>query len=329
MKKHIFKLKLYIQSPKLLFLKNHSFTSTSTPVLLLSMPRSGSSWIGSILGQSNNVRYLREPATTSYTLSKPNRISVFDQLSCEDWSIYKSYLDMAFSSKPNFTSGVIPFPKQWLSPENDKKLVIKEVNPLLIPYYQTIPAVLIYLIRHPFSIFKSYQALKWKPKDVLSRKVAPKTLEQILCQNPKILQQGLDYQMGYLQGWVEGFVKSTLRNSNNHSQVKVVRYEDVCKDPQQEFRTLYSFAGISFLNSDIDNIKASLAGKNSVSPGSFSLTRQASSLIKIIIKKEEQQQYINVMKGYQKAINDYLALNTDNKEEISASYINDKQLVDI
>ncbi len=304
-KKYLFKLKLYFKAPILFLLKNKSFNSSSTPLLILSLPRSGSSWIGSILGKNEYVRYLREPATTSYTINKPNRVSVFDQTSCDNWPEYQKYINDSLDSKPNFTNSVIAFPKQWSSPKADKKVVIKEVNPLVIDFYQEKTLKLIYLVRHPFSVARSYQALNWKPKEVFTKKFNSCTLKQILCYNPNLLEQSFYYQMGYLQGWIEALMKYKLSTPSETSQSRLVRYEDVCAEPENKFQELFSFADIPFLNSDKTVINSSLAGKQSISSGDFSLTRKASDVIKIKVNKIEYDNYTELMNSYIKGFNEY------------------------
>ncbi len=42
------------------------FCLNKTPVLVISLPRSGSSWIGARLALSSKAAYLREPINTSY-----------------------------------------------------------------------------------------------------------------------------------------------------------------------------------------------------------------------------------------------------------------------
>ena len=41
------------------------FKTAAPPILVFSLPRSGSSWVGEILGSASNALYLREPMTQS------------------------------------------------------------------------------------------------------------------------------------------------------------------------------------------------------------------------------------------------------------------------
>ena len=48
------------------------------PILVLSLPRSGSSWVGETMGISKNAMYLREPINQSYLLERISDETVFE-----------------------------------------------------------------------------------------------------------------------------------------------------------------------------------------------------------------------------------------------------------
>lgn len=340
LRKILFKLKLYVKAPWLIFLSKKAFNTCPPPILLLSFPRSGSSWIGSIMGLSENVRYLREPATTNYTLTesknknqtkdtpKIKRISVFDQCSCDDWSEYQQYIDDSLSAKPNFPNAVIAFPKQWQSPKQQKPLLIKEVNPLVINYYLSKPVKLIYLVRHPFSVAKSYQALNWRAKDLFTKKFNNETLAEIAHFSPTIQQENNWLQMGYLQGWIEALAKEKIARTDN--SVTIIRYEDICQKPDEQFKALFNFANIGYSNTIIQKIQSSRSGKNNVAVGDFSLTRNSAELAQVKIKTDEHEFYLQLMKSYKQAFIDYKksrSLDENTAQGITASYEINSSLV--
>ncbi|MCP4990436.1 MAG: sulfotransferase domain-containing protein [Colwellia sp.] len=336
LRKTLFKLKLYTQAPKLFFLSNVSF-KTSCPTVLLSLPRSGSSWIGSIIGMGEDIRYLREPATTNYTLTestskskrKIKRISVFDQDSCDNWAEYQQYINDSLAAKPNFPNSVIAYPKQWQSPKQQKPLLIKEVNPLVINYYLSKQVNMIYLLRHPFSVAKSYQALNWRASDLFEKKFNEESLALIRKLTPNIQKENNWTQMGYLQGWIEALAKSQIINSKN--SVVTVRYEDICQAPKSEFKTLFGFIAINYSTKAFSAITKSLSRKSEVGAGDFSLTRNSSELAQVKVKPEEQQVYFQLMNAYQQAFSDFkqneIALGKQATPNIAASYEANSALV--
>jgi hypothetical protein len=342
LKKTLFKLKLYVKAPKLFFFSKTKFNTCPPPIVLLSFPRSGSSWIGSIMGTGEDIRYLREPATTNYTLtknsnkdqtkpaSKIKRISVFDQASCDNWPEYQQYIDDSLAAKPNFTSAVIAYPEQWRTPKQQKSLLIKEVNPLALNYYLSKSIKLIYLVRHPFSVAKSYQALNWRAKDLFAKKFNRETLAKIANVAPNIQQESTWLQMGYLQGWIEAMVKEQITITNN--AVTIIRYEDVCQAPSKEFEQLFSFSNINYSTDIVKKINSSQSRKNIVAAGDFSLTRNSDELAQIKVKSVDHKIYYQLMKAYQQAFSDFTKNSTRSKnyhKKITASYDTDSSMVNL
>jgi hypothetical protein len=327
-KKYIFKYKLYLREPKLFFLSKQIYTSTSPTLLLLSFPRSGSSWVGSILGTGTEVRYLREPITTSYTIQEPHRISVFEKNICDNWTEYNKYIDKSFNGSVDFSSSIIKSPEQWLSPKDPKTLIIKEVNPLIIDSYLSKSINLIYLLRHPFSVARSYDALKWQPKEVFTNKFDQCTLNTLIQITPNLLEQSFWFQMGYLQGWVEATVKKEVNETKSKTHnVTVVRYEDICRHTKNKFMELFKFANIPFTEKVNTAIAKSQKIKKQVSAGDFTLTRNKKDIETIKIKAGEQANYHELMFAYNQAISDFCKSQELTKNNIAPSFTINSSLV--
>jgi hypothetical protein len=290
------------------------------------------------MGMGEDVRYLREPATTNYTLaqsknitksgSSVKRISVFDQGSCDNWPEYQQYINESLAAMPNSPNAVIAYPEQWQSPKQQKCLLIKEVNPLVINHYLSKSVKLIYLVRHPFSVAKSYQSLNWQSKDLFTKKFNFETLTEIKSFSPNIQKKCFWQQMGYLQGWIEAMAKEKIAITG--CSATVVRYEDVCKAPENQFKKLFNFADIDYSDNVISAIKKSLSRKGSVATGDFSLTRNSSELVQIKVKTGEHDDYFQLMHAYQQAFSDFKQLRKVDStviKNITKSYCKDSPLV--
>ncbi len=304
-KKNLFKLKLYAKAPKLFFYSRSKFTMNSAPILLLSFPRSGSSWIGSILGNSEDTRYLREPITTSYMQTQKNRMAVFSKEKCDNWQEYNHYIEKTLLGKPTFTNSVIPKPKQWASPKKAAPVVIKEVNPLIIDIYIKENIKLIYLVRHPYAVAKSYSVLNWKRSDQLSAKLNHQQMTYITNNWPTITEQSFWFQIGFIQGWSEALAKAEIELANHNSKTTIIRYEDICANPIEEFSRLFKFCNISFFESARLAIELSLSGKSKIGHGDFSLIRNKEEVTLIKVSKEEAPHLKEVMTAYKQGFNAY------------------------
>jgi hypothetical protein len=191
------------------------------PVLVLSLPRSGSSWAGEALGCAINALYLREPITQSdhafYDLG-----TVFEIKGPELEAKYRRLADKAFAGWPDFGSNIVRFPEQWrLRQRPNRRVVIKEVNPLACSWYvQHYRPRTVFLVRHPAAVALSWQRNGW------------------LEANAESWAKNGEQQATALRATLSAFEK--------YSAHRLVLYEELCADPMSTYRQLFSFAGLSW-----------------------------------------------------------------------------------
>lgn len=189
------------------------------PVLVLSLPRSGSSWVGETLGRATNALYLREPVTQG---DKAFWRTVFSPEEPDVAESYQRLADKAFLAWPDSPRNIVIFPPQWaLIWRRPRRLVIKEVNPLACEWYirRYQPRVLL-LVRHPVGV-----ALSWHKKGWLSAE------PEVWAGNGKTQGRALRFALDALEGY--------------DAHIRVV-YEQVCADPLGEFEHMFAFAGLSW-----------------------------------------------------------------------------------
>jgi hypothetical protein len=136
--------------------------------------------------------------------------------------------------------------------------------------------------------------------------------------------------MGYLQGWIEAMVKEQITITNNI--VKVIRYEDVCQAPNEQFKTLFNFAGIDYSIDIVQKIKISQSRKDNVAAGDFSLTRNSAKLAQIKIPPDQCDGYCQLMNAYEKAFSDFKQsrkVESTSAKNITTSYSQDSSLVEL
>jgi hypothetical protein len=208
----------------------------SPPVLVLSMPRSGSSWVGETLGRAPTALYLREPLTQSRPPEEASRDTVFavsDALPPP--AFYAQAADDAFAGLPRFPRSIVITPRDWsLRRRTRGRLVVKEVNPLacgwLVADYR--PRVIL-LVRHPLAIAHSYLRLGWIGADPAS---------------------WLD--LGRRMSSAMSHALSALEAAGEH---RVVAYETLCADPIGQFEALFEFAGLPWTETLADHVRANTA----------------------------------------------------------------------
>lgn len=278
----VFKLKLLVNYPLLLVHWKKKFTIKEQPILILSLPRSGSSWLGEVLAQPQDIRYLREPITSVYMPSVKQGVSFFMPSECLAPKLYKQAITKAFSAKLDYVYGAIHNKARWFKPSVSKKLLIKEVNPLYLKdYLEKHNPLVIYLERDPYSIAKSFAALAWQTDDLFSKRFDTQTINKMLLIKANLLTECFYYQMGFLQGVVKAINEPYLGNSN----VLSISYEDLVIDPEGELLKIANFLNLSEIEVINKYACASLSAKQSVTEGEFSTARDQLHLI----KKQQQQ----------------------------------------
>lgn len=221
------------------------------PVLLISLPRCGSSWVGEVLGLSPTAAYLREPITQSRRVRQPGEPSVFElvpeRLPSGSMADLARVANRAFAGVPDFQLHVVERPAQWAYRERPhRRVVVKEINPLLLDWLlkRYAPRV-IYLVRHPAAIANSYHRLGWTGPQLETR--FSEAFLSSLKQDYRPFLSSFWAEHGAMQALVHSFAASALKGYEHH---EVIKYEDLCRRPHHHFRQLYAFAGLEW-NDDI------------------------------------------------------------------------------
>ncbi len=254
------------------------FRPLSPPVLVISLPRSGSSWVGDILGSSCSSLYLREPITQSY-LATGKDISVFYVEPDSPPDEYSTFAEQAFNALPVFKSGIVKQPEKWtLSKRRSSRLVIKEVNPMALPWItQHFEPKIIFLVRHPAAVASSYYKLGWHDVS-LEQRLPPELLPPEyakLKSNKDFWAQHACFQAKALQIALDALA--------NYPDKRLVAYERLCLNPIDSFRDLYAWAELPWSESVERKIidKSGLgANQTANTDKQYDTSRKSSEMIK-------------------------------------------------
>lgn len=212
------------------------------PVLVLSLPRSGSSWTGETLGSAADALYLREPVTQSDEAFR-NLGTVFSPEDQEISAAYRRLADRAFLGCPDFGGQIVTFPGQWsLISRISRRLVIKEVNPLACQWYITRhQPFIVFLLRHPAAVAWSMHRMGWLGMDRESWG-----------------------ESGDFQGRALRSAQEALKGYERHC---LAFYEDLCADPLRQFERLFESAGLRWDDGVRSFIAAKTAGNDGTGSG--------------------------------------------------------------
>lgn len=273
------------------------------PVLIISIPRSGSSWVGEVLGFSKNSLYLREPVNQTYMNSlKDSGPSFFEIVSGNVPPIYKWSADAAFIGLPTFNlNKIVNNPEKWsILSRTNKRVVIKEVNPLSLDWFieQYMPRI-IYLVRHPAAVANSFYKLGWTHIQNEHR-FSVETLNT-LGVNWYDYSSSFFEEFGALQAVIFQYSIEIL---HNYSDYMIVRYEELCTEPINTYRKLYNFADLEW-DGEVERKILKLSDASVASPTRYyDLNKKSNEMLKKW-QEELPEQAIKEIKGA------YLSINHD------------------
>ena len=268
------------------------------PILLVSLPRGGSTWAGRTLGASEQALYLHEPVTQSYLQAIGGKgASEFEYGACRDRRAYDRGAALAFRGVPRFAESVVVFPEQWQSLDRRRRrVVVKEVNPLaldvLIGRFR--PRV-VYLLRHPVAVARSYRSLGWDGERQFGNRFTPQTLSMLERDFAVPRDAGFWEKSGALQAIVQHRAMAALASWPDH---RVVRYEDLCRDPVGTFAGLFEFCGLPLSERLRQEIERTTSAGGSYRPGGSDTARDSRAMIDRWKQEVEGESIAAVRRGY-------------------------------
>ena len=213
------------------------------PVLLVSFPRSGSSWLGRLLSYSANACYLREPITQARRRWYPDALHAVTDVGINQAPRhYTRYANRAFAGCPAFSYATVLDPGDWaLSHRSTRRVLIKEVNPFAVGWMRTRYApTVIHLMRHPVAVAQSMHQRGWTTQR-LHDYLSPERLAQSPL-DPESLPDSFWPQIGAVQGLAHHAVRAACPAD----VYTPVHYETLCTDPVGTVRRLCRAVGLTW-----------------------------------------------------------------------------------
>jgi hypothetical protein len=180
-------------------------SSVPPNVLILSNPRSGSSWLGSVMANSSIVDYRREPILQHRSGKVSDAFGASSGLTPEEQNDLRVEVALAFADR------------------NRPTVIVKEVTPLLIDdLLRPVDAQVVYLRRHPLAIALSHLAQGWPPHSRLPGRAGIGAHERETLQT--MWQSGSD--VAKLVAYIAA-VESSIRDRLERIGTIMVSYEQL------------------------------------------------------------------------------------------------------
>lgn len=235
-------------------------TPSGTPtfrnrVILLSYPRSGSSWVGKVLSQSPNSVYLREPITQPYLRHFGGQHTLVNlDRDYRGRRTYKMLTALAIDDKSvDMHDDIRSENISNAGLAEQSSLIIKEVNPRAATLFTSLEnTTIVFLLRHPAAVAYSFSQMGW-----LSAKDTQMT-------PPDVTHADLWSGFGYAYGTI---VHDALEKLKVAKSVYVIAYEELAALPQESFARLYEQCGLEKPKDFEDIINEYCRGKKTTKSG--------------------------------------------------------------
>jgi hypothetical protein len=242
--------------------------SQPRPILVTGSHRTGSTWVGTMLGLSPQVLYFNEPfrprgeaSPRGYLHRFPN---FFTYITDENADRYRDFTDclmrmeyrtwVALSGSRSFSEASYHLRQSvkmaWLRWRGVVPLV-KDPNALFSAEWlaRTYGAKVLVLVRHPAAFASSLKRANWRTdfKEFLDQ---PLLLRDLLGEYEDGMRRAAAadiIEQAIL--WWRIFHKAIVRHRERHPEWCFVRHEDISREPEAQFRALFERFGLEFSDS--------------------------------------------------------------------------------
>ncbi len=221
----LMKIKNYFNLPKATSLK---------PLLVTGSHRSGSTWIGRVIEQSNDFVYVDEPLQLSNTSSPVSNVKYwFPYIKSDDKQIIEDLLAIKESASIEQKRALFKDPMAFFSIDT---------------FIDELESDILISVRHPAGFVSSIKRLGWthdfnhflEQEELMDSYLYPFRNEiRDFSKNKKdIVDQGI-----LLWNIIN---LNTLKFKQKYPQIYIVRHEDLSLDPVNEFQKIFSYFDIKF-----------------------------------------------------------------------------------
>ncbi|HVT76561.1 MAG TPA: sulfotransferase domain-containing protein [Acidimicrobiales bacterium] len=216
------------------------------PVLVLGMPRSGTTWVGRTLGDAPDAIYFNEPVSEVH-VAEQGRATFFEVDPDNPPASYPWPARFAAAGVPAFGPATVA--PLGLLARLGRRVVIKEVNPLAVEWYaQALDPILISIVRHPAAVAVSLHERGWGWDGIYEQRFLERT-RPLLPDVPANFWA----RIGAVQGIACHRLDAAL-------PAATASYEGLCRDPQSSFVDLFEVAGLTWTDDVARSLQASTHG---------------------------------------------------------------------
>ena len=235
------------------------------PVLVTGSMRSGTTFVGNVLAASDALFYLHEPLNPVWGITSNDRWFLYVRDTDDERA---RIVDQLMKLNVEFRAPETGRPlrdtfKKWLGTRSswraayyrhiatrNSRLLLKDPLAAFASRYMHVhhDAAVVVLVRHPMAFYYSNKRLRWD-FDFGHLLDQGHLLEDHLCDEVGLLQRDdLNYpqRMGVLWRCVYRVLTNFTQDVEAEQSWVVKRHEDICTQPEREFRDIFKRIGSSF-----------------------------------------------------------------------------------
>ena len=274
---------------------NRLFPYKKPTILLLSYPRSGSSWAGAILSHSENLAYMFEPITRPYQKYQAGQ-AMPDLKDPETYQNYLKYTQEAFWGMPPKQLDASESLRQFsIFGRKQRQLLIKEVNPRAAELYcKHFHPTILFLVRHPAAVALSFWEQGW-------------------LASPDVMLYAANFngdeweKFGYAYGIAIKTAWDTIRKFSYPNRIIV--YDELASNPLAEFKKILEYLDVK-VPGNFDDVINEYCFTGAATQG-YHIRRVSSMMIAKWKHKLDADTVSKIRRGYLKSGFDYYNAESD------------------
>lgn len=246
------------------------------PILVVGMPRSGTTWLGKTLGYAPEALYYHESGAPATEREFCEKTWAFYAVPGRDYDWIREKWDPIFRGK--LVHGAMWHNKIPRRLRPGFRVVDKEVVPFFLTEWlaEHYNCEVLFIVRHPCGVAASYNALDWRGSMMLWKD--ENTVKYHLAPYVDRMQEARTHWelVGVEWGARHKVMTDWLVE---HPRWRCIRYEDLCRDPLKQFRELYEAFGLTWTNVAATRIETDTSSENPSKQKNLMNTQRVSSLV--------------------------------------------------
>ncbi|EKU97435.1 sulfotransferase domain protein [Leptolyngbya sp. PCC 7375] len=220
------------------------------PIFLAGLPRSGTTWLASVLSTATKVKHLHEPFNKDHVPEAAPHWLKYLRADDSD-SAFKEYCQTVFSgrSNHNYIKGKLAKPYSLLGNRLSwlpGRIMVKDVHSCMALDWinKNIAPQIVIITRHPCGLASSWlRTFESDPRTgrgkALTRLLSqPKLIEDYLSPFEETLRNSNDFFHNVALYW--GATHYVLhKQRQTHPNWIFISHEDLCREPIKEYKTLF------------------------------------------------------------------------------------------